>query len=278
MSPNPAVFAQPFYMSDLYFIMGGTGLGFGLCNLVALLSQYGFRFTTTTSKLQILNAVFGLANAVVALFVLLLPQSSCVSVISTVVLYLLAEFCMDAVLLIRLLALYGAGHQMLKSVWILGFVLFDMAPRAVHVLLNSYNFIDKVSLCQLIPNQLSAHIQDGAVMMYVLLMGLRFGFSLYQATRNTDSILKLVGIKSTVFTLLLIVVKFSLYIPFSVQLMGPYSTAFVLLQVPLEGILLTLTTQWTKSHSTLLGSSRKATSTNQKSSVNVFTEPQSLSR
>ncbi|KAJ3357340.1 hypothetical protein HDU91_005411, partial [Kappamyces sp. JEL0680] len=210
MSPPPSMFGQPYYMGDIYVCLAGFSLGLSVLNFFALFYQYGYSFTNRTSVLQLVNGITGILLTLDGIQTEVFPQDSCNWVIAGLPLYIIAEMSVDGVLVVRILATYANRSKIIRTSWIIMFLLLDMGARIVHVSLNEYTYIPSVRLCHITSNSASALIQDISVCTFMLAMGLEFARNLWHLKDLKD-----VAMKSAVFTLLLIICKFSLYIPYS---------------------------------------------------------------
>lgn len=128
------------------------------------------------------------------------------------------------------------------------FVLIDLGLRTYHSTLNRYTFIKTLSVCSITVNPVTAVTLNVAICVYATIMGLFFLYTLWNMSRgSSDKTLLAVGFRSTVFTLLLIIVKGLFYIPFALGVLGPFAGGvFLIPQSALQSVLLTMTTIWTK--------------------------------
>ncbi|KAJ3318185.1 hypothetical protein HDV06_000772 [Boothiomyces sp. JEL0866] len=203
-------------------------------------------FSNYSNILALVNAIFGILVQGLAIFPVLSPIASCVPDQLLLASYVGTDVAVDIVLCMRCLMVIPTSKfsDWYKRVLVLAVIVVDFVVRLWHVGLTNFLLIPEIG-CVLQTEEKSGLIATGLIIVLVLFYGLVFSYHLSRSTT-----LATIGTKGAVFTVLLVIAKVGLLIPYVMQVMGPYSLILVGYQVAMQSICLTLTSMWIKKSGT----------------------------
>ncbi|KAJ3311194.1 hypothetical protein HDV04_004198 [Boothiomyces sp. JEL0838] len=220
----------------------GCAFALSCVNLFPLLYMGKKLFANYSNILALGNAIFGILVQGLAIFPVLSPIASCVPDQLLLASYVATDVTVDIVLCMRCLMVIPTSNysDWYKRGLVLAVVVVDFIVRLWHVGLTTFTLLPNIG-CVLQTEEKSGLVATGLIIVLVLVYGLVFTFHLSKTSTLTS-----IGTKAAVFTVLLVIAKVGLLIPYVMQVMGPFSLILVGYQVAMQSICLTLTSMWIK--------------------------------
>jgi hypothetical protein len=187
--------------------------------------------------LQIVNAFCVLIALIVGIGAYIFKLAGCTYSIIAVVIYLMAEVTVDAYLL-SLVCITTQGSKLYKSLWITGFLLFDVVPRTIAFFAITF---ENKGFCNISSNPVLGFTANISLSLFAIAMGVCLAYNLIS---SQTTILTTVGVKSAIFCIILVLVKLVFYVPYVLQTIGPFSVVFIYLQSSIECVLFNLSVYW----------------------------------
>jgi hypothetical protein len=248
ISTNDPVFQYQFHLI-------GLGIAFGI-SLISLLTVFITRLgkmTRLVSMLELMNSACCMGFIIMAGVSFLTHENNCVLGLVGAILYVTAEICVDSYLLCLVYVTVdrGRNQKSMRVLWIGTFILMNPAVRIISLLAASFS---SKGFCNVIANPVAATIANASFSLFDIVLGITLCFRLFD---SREHVLANMGIKSALFSILLVVVKISLYVPYLFRVIGPHSVVFIYLQCSLESLLFQISVHWaTRTQKVLFSTSK----------------------
>jgi hypothetical protein len=227
--------------SDLHLVGAGMCLSLVLLCIGSIGATRGINLFNLIAMLQTVNATAALVALVIGIISYVLKAPTCAYSILGVVFYLIAELAVDGYLLSLVCVTVQPGKRgkLIQWLWIIGFLVFDAIPRLVSF--TVIRFEVKGNFCNISSHPIAGITTNASLNLFAIVMGVNLAWSLISSRQH---VLTTVGIKSAIFCIIMVVVKIGFYVPYILQVIGPYSIVFLYFQFSLECVLLNASVYW----------------------------------
>ncbi|KAJ3268701.1 hypothetical protein HDV01_002354 [Terramyces sp. JEL0728] len=228
-------------ISQVYYYVFALGITFcaGVAGIAHTIQSKGFNLKRMT-LLQYGCTVFGMLYSIICLFTLSLSNLGCAVNVVTALLWTFQDICTDFILtsIVVALILPSSRQKMYQYGWLGAFCIMNVLAHIATMSFTWVNFGDGTGICLTTQNPTVSVASTLVKIVYLIAMGISMAVNVF---RPKSEVVKDVGKKGVVFSIVLIAVKLGLFIPYCLQVGGPIiATTFCVYEIMVQIVLVSL--------------------------------------